>query len=295
MNIFLILLMLTSCAQTNKQSTSNEAQIISLKTEVRKSQTHHATYDEFVLNAPNFSVDQYHEGLRPNFKNKEVSLLCQPASLATTLIQDYKSYPAKHLKLTSLNSEEEIDANALVRELIECTKTKLETGTQTSNTANCLVNLYKAAGVNYEIRIIANWTKESFQHVDNSVKINYRVPKTTDIKKYLKEGYHILGILDFFKPDDKGKWLITYGHILNITGYARQKNWPENLLYLYVTDPDFNYRPSEYPRYHQALLSESVSTKNLPEWTSHLFLEGGTLMGLDDRAFLSGLLIFKLK
>jgi hypothetical protein len=85
------------------------------------------------------------------------------------------------------------------------------------------------------------------------------------------------------------------GHILNINGYARQKNWPENLLYLYVTDPDFSYSSSEFPRYHQALLSESTKTQNLPSWTSRLFLEGGTLMGLNDRAFLSGLLIFKIK
>ncbi|HXH75455.1 MAG TPA: hypothetical protein VNJ08_10850 [Bacteriovoracaceae bacterium] len=294
-NLFLILFMLTSCA-SYRSSSITSTQTISLKAKTLGSKTHHAAFDEFILNAPNFSVDQYHDGLRPYFHEKKDSYLCNPAALATALIQDLKSKPdARKLKLKSIKSEEEIDGNALVEELLECTKTNIVSGAKTANTADCIAGLYKDAGLNYEVKIIANWSKAGFAHIDKGINIVYEYPTTADIIKYLKEGYHIIGSIDMYVPDENLNWISKGGHVVNINGYARQKNWPKNLLYLYITDPDFNYGPSEFPRYHQALLSESKVTKNLPRWQNGLFLEGGTFMGLKQRAFLSGLLIFKIK
>lgn len=293
---FVILLLLISCTHSVKKS-EVEAQYIDLSIKTINPETHSFAYDEVLINAPNFSVDQYHPGLKDLFKKDGASLLCQPAVIANALIQDFRNNPkTKNLKLNGISSDRKtIDSNLVVRQLVQCMKFNPETGANSINGANCIANLYKSAGLKYDVILVGFYSNDYAKSLDDSVILKNRVPKIKDIISYLKDGYHVAGMIDFFKIDNEAKWKFTEGHVVSINGYARQKSWPENLIYTYIADPNFYYKASGYPRAHQFLLSKSVNTNGLPAWTSDLFLEGATMSGLYDRAFLSGLLVFRLK
>ena len=289
----LILLLFISCTHSTKNP-SFGPQYIEIDARTLSSGTHSYAYDEVLIDAPNFSVDQYDPGLKDLFKKDGVSLLCQPASFATALIKDVKNNPkARVLKLEGLSVDRKsIDANKLVRQLVQCMKWNQGTGANSTNGANCITNIYKKSGLEYDADLISFFKKDGLH---SSIKFEHRVPTARDIIIKLKNNYHVVGLIDFFKMNKNGNWEVTEGHVTLISGYARQKSWDKNLLYVFMADPSFNYKKSEYPRYHQFLLSKSSKTSGLPSWTSDLFLEGATMTGLYDRAFLSGLLAFKIR
>jgi hypothetical protein len=271
-------------------------QIISLNEPLIPSVTHKLAYDEVLIKASNFSVNQYHEGLKNLFAKNGTSLLCGPSTLATSFIEDFKStQEGKSLKLDGVAaSGASIDANLLVRQLSKCSDFTPENGANTANTSNCIVKIYQSAGLNYEVKIVTNLKRDLFKNLHDSVKTETREPHPNDIVMALNTDHHVIGLIDFFTVNKDNSWKVTDGHIIRINGYARRNKWPKDILNLYITDPVVSYSPSAYPRMHPTILSRSSIVKNLPIWTSEYFIEGAPFMGFYDRAFLSGLLIFKI-
>jgi hypothetical protein len=146
-----------------------------------------------------------------------------------------------------------------------------------------------------DVRLISQLHSESRKKVLIDVKHEQRIATIQDIIFFLKEGYHIIGILDFISTDKKGIWSRKEGHAVVINGYARQKNWPSDLLYIFISDPSVLYFASGYPQFDQALIIKAQKIKNYPTRVGNLSFEGYSHMGLLTRAILSGLLVYKTK
>lgn len=298
MRHLIFIFILFSCASHEKTNNPEKPQLISLTSKVQASRTHEYIYDEFVMDAPNYSVYQNHEGLRSHFNNQnEISYLCHPSVLATTLIQERQNNKkAKSLKLNGFSKDDkEVDANELVHQLVTCANTNSRDGTLYQDSANCISELYNASNMEADVKLIAILQKKYKSKVSPKIKHEQRHALIQDIVSSLKEGFHVIGLLDIISPDQKGTWKREEGHAVVINGYARQKNWPSDLLYTFISDPSLIYRASEYPRIDQALIVKVSNTKNYPPQIGNLSFEGNSHVGLTSRAILSGLLIYKTK
>jgi ribonucleotide monophosphatase NagD (HAD superfamily) len=298
MKYLFLLLALSSCASLERKNNREKPQIISLETEVEPSRTHKYIYDELVMNAPNYSVSQNHEGLKKHFNvQDDTSMLCHPSALATSLIQEkQKNRATKKLILKGFSDDgKKVDANELIHQLVACTDADAATGTYYQESANCLQRLYLVSGLEIDLHLIVELSSENKKKIQKGIKYEQRNATIQDIVFYLKNGYHIIGLIDFILPNEKGLWIRTGGHAIVVNGYARQNNWPSDLLYIFISDPELIYSTSTYPRFDQALLTKVTKTKNFPTRVGNLSFEGYTHMGVTSRAILTGLLVYKTK
>ncbi len=298
MKYFLLLLIFASCARHERVNNREKPQLISLQEATLPSLTHKYVYDELVMNAPNYNVSQHHEGLRRHFSTQDKeSMLCHPSALATTLIQEKQTNEkAKKLKLNGFSKDgTNIDANELVHQLITCTNLDPDTGTYYQDSAKCLKRLYRSSDLGVDLNLIVVLTEENKSKILKDEKHEQRIATIQDIVFYLKNNYHVIGLIDYISPDKKGHWSRNGGHAIVINGYARQRSWPSDLLYIFISDPDLTHDPSEYLRFDQALITKISNTKNFPERVGNLSFEGNSHLGITSRAILTGLLVYKTR
>lgn len=298
MKYLFFILYIYSCASNEMVNNREKPQMISLAADVQPSLTHKYIYDELVMNAPNYSVSQNHEGLNKHFNIQDkTSMLCHPSALATSLIQERKkNKKAKELKLNGFSeNDKDVDANELVHQLVGCTNSDAATGTYYQDSAKCLKRIYHDSNIDVDINLIVELSSENKKKILKSEKHEQRIASIQDIVFYLKGGYHVIGIVDYISPSEKGTWTRSGGHAIVINGYARQQSWPSDLLYIFISDPALTYNNSLYPRFDQALITKVSNTKKFPERVGNLSFEGNSHMGITSRAILTGLLVYKTK
>lgn len=245
------------------------------------------------MNAPNFNVSQKHAGLVKHFGSQdEESRICVPSALATALIHLKATEPkAKTLNLLGFDEEKkEVDANKVVHQLVECTRANQNLGTYPHDAARCLAWIAQTDHLDLDVKLIypgANVKDPIFTY-------EKRVPKIEEIRSFIRAGYSVLASVYFYNVEN-GVWKTKYSHMVGINGYARQKNWPDDLLWVFLSDPAFLYeRPTKYPLYEQALLTRVRDTRKIP-YGMQISLEGSTHWGLSSRALIGGILVFRIR
>ncbi len=290
--ILLLLVVLSSCA-----SRKELPQVVPLGKTPLVSENAAVVYDQYFLRFPTAGVFQAHEGLDDKFTKEGSSVLCLPAALAFALLQERDMNPkAKGLVLKGTSADgATADANVLIRDLVECTKTDLEKGTKTYNAIACLNRIFAASELTADIHFVARWEPESATKLDRNVKHVNRLATPADIQRFLRAGYNVIAAVDFYQFQKGTGWTIGKGHVINIGGFSRQNSWPPELLNLYVHDPFFSFDQTDYPVFDSVLMSKSRVETNLASFTTAYFLEGYPFPGLASRVFLSELLIFKTR
>lgn len=285
--VFIANLFIFGCSHSPRRI---DPQIISLKKDSPLLK-YSKIFNNQVESIPDFSVYQYHPGLKDLFAKDGISNLCMPAVLSTFLIQKFvQDENYRNLSLSGMDkSKMEVDANAIIRQLLPCLKYSPETGTNTRKSANCLSELGKQNNIKMDIKIISapGATTELLPGIQQIDKL----PDLTDLKNYIDQGYKIIAGVDFFYETSKGDLRSDAGHYVAIHGYASRKKWSQDFLHVYITDPTFKFWKS-MPKAHLALLTKNPNFK-LPNWTTKIDIKSPTLGSLKNEVFLTELLIFK--
>lgn len=274
-----------------------QVQSIKIEEDLISSKTHPTVYSEYSLTAPSFSVDQYDDGLRDLFTPTGSSNLCFPSALATSLINQYRLHPNLRDKLKRLGFDPgtmTIDANALVRNIFDCSKTKIASGTNTYNAVNCLKDLSTDMGLEMDVRLIYKPELDPAR-LPQGLEPEARFPKPADIKLALDQGFEVIAMIDFHDLTAEKTWKFTSGHYVNVYGYAHQEKWSEDQYLLYITDPAEEYRKrSRKPVYDQILIDLLPKDLYVGDLYSPYYIEGKNFSGFTQRAFLSGLVLYRL-
>ena len=262
-HLFLIFIIF-SCASREKVFNPKFPQMIDLSKKI-KPPLHKYVYDEVVVNSPNFNVTQNHEGLKRHYSvQDDLSSLCSPSALATTLIQEKsQNEKAKNLQLNGFSNDGmKVDANQLIHQLVSCANVDAQYGTYNADLAGCVKKIYESSNAKVEVRLIM---PSSSKDVPKGVFFEKRKPTIQDIIYYLKNGYRVLGSRSSVRLEGKNKWELFNSHSFVIQGYARQKTWPDDLLFLFISDPGRTDLQIEYPLHETALVTKVSNSKNFPE------------------------------
>jgi hypothetical protein len=292
-NLIMTVVFLSSCAHREKISDHTKPQTIDLKASARPSMTHELVYDEVVMTKSNFSVYQKHKGLKKLFSiQDDESRLCGPAAIAIALITEKQNNTkAKHLALDGFNSQDlTLDANQVVEQLTACSNTRHDFGTSVDNEALCLKKIYLKSQLRADVRVIglhSNLEKLPDIHTE------LRRPTVNDIIYLIKNGYQVVATIESLSQENE-EFVIKNGHAVVINGFARNTNWPKDMLYAFINDPnEYSNGQSTYPFFDQALISKMRETSMLPKTAGDLSIEGKIHYGLSQRAVVSILLAFK--
>ncbi len=269
----------------------DELKVLSQKT------TAQIVFDEAKNISPNFGLSQFDEGLKSYFsKNDGSSFLCGPTTLAQFII--YHMAITKKLPINSKvpglsQDQKSIDANQLIVELAKLCKTDFESGTEEQNYVSCVSNALK---IYFNKSASIDWIADPFltAELPKNIKLQNRLPTFSDIKNAIKKDIPLIAwvLLREFDPVNNKLKEASTAHIFPIFGYAYQNYFQNFALQINVTDPAaavpwvVNQNNSDF---------STVSAFRSKKLTESIFLDGRGFNGVEDRAYLSQLLIINIK
>jgi hypothetical protein len=253
-------------------------------------QTDLEVFDESVIFAPNFAVNQNDPALSDLFNNG-VSNLCFPTALTEALIDLYGYHTPQFngLQLAGLSGDgRTITPNALIRELAANCKTDRANGTDSLDAIQCVVSLLSQSGYGLGgTQLISPFNN------DKSLPIVSREVKISDIRAALKAGSPVILEAAWFAYDPTSKtWTRDSGHYISVYGYDYDRSWGENQIQVKVINPETDYGSSR-----QSALWDTITivrVKQQPGITypanRPFILTGAGFGGLELRGFLGMML-----
>ena len=255
-------------------------------------QTDAEIFDESVVFAPNFAVNQNDPALSDLFTKNGVSNLCFPTALTEDLIYLYAYHqPAfNELRLAGLSSNgRSIDPNALIRQLASSCKTDPVNGTVAQDAINCVAELLTQSGYNLgATQLISPFDTNS------ALPIATRDVTIADIRGTLKTGIPILLEFAWYKYDPASHtWARDSGHYISAFGYDYDESWGENQIQLKVINPETNYGPSRQNSNWDTITLTRVSPQSGITYPPDrpFIVSGSGFGGLTERGFLGMMIV----
>jgi hypothetical protein len=220
-----------------------------------------AVFDETVVFAPNFTLDQNDPALSDLFSKAGTSNLCFPTSFAEALIylKAYSNPMFGNLQLQGMSADgKTIDPNALIRQLATACHTDSETGTFDYQALNCTLQLlYQSNYGSGNTQLIS-----PFDLAQPGVPILNRAVTIQDLRNSLSAGRPVILELAWFKFDGPTKsWIRDSGHYVAVFGYDYDKAWGENEIQLKVVNPETNYGSSRQYAQFDTITIERYATQ----------------------------------
>ncbi len=250
-------------------------------------QTDSKVFDESVVFAPNFAINQNDPALSDLFSANGVSNLCFPTALAQNLIylQAYGKTQLSGLRLAGQSADSKsINPNELVRQLSTLCHTNPANGTDSLDALNCTLSMLSQSGLaTGNTQLIS-----PFNH-DTTLPIISRAVTIKDIRDALKTGTPVLLEAAWFSFDPRTQtWSRQGGHYVGVYGYDYDKWWGENLIQLKVINPETRYDSSRQNALFDTITVERVSEQPGITYPANrpFILSGSGFGGLTKRAFL---------
>lgn len=246
-------------------------------------------FDEAVNISANFSVAQYHKGLK-NFFNpiSNESELCLPASFAHMLL--YKMGITHELSVSELvpgisSDLKSIDANKLIIDLIYRCNTDVKSGTKMIDFLNCIQPVSKAY-FNKELHIshiqklpandpvLKTLSQENFEFKN-------QWPNLLDIQSSLKSNIPLLILIGWYEFNSvSNKWERNGGHFFDIYGYNSFKDLQTETINLVTMNALWIAQTSDSESVFD-IISVFQNDKSMP-----IFIEGTLFPGIKKRGFI---------
>jgi hypothetical protein len=248
-------------------------------------------FDESVLFAPDFAINQNDPALFDLFDPKGDSNLCFPASLAEDLVYliGYHQPKFSKLLLAGLSANgQSIEPNALIRQLTSLCKTDASLGTFSQDALRCALSVLSQSGYGSgSTQLISPFDQNS------ALPIISREVTIKDIRDALKAGTPVLLELSWFGYDSNThQWSSDEGHYIGVYGYDYDESWGENEIQLKVINPEMNYGSSRTSAFWDTVTVERVSLQAGITYPANrpFILSGYGFGGASTRGFLGMML-----
>jgi hypothetical protein len=246
-------------------------------------------FDESVIFAPNFGVNQNDPALSDLFSKAGLSNLCFPTTLAEDLIflKGFSNPKFASLQLAGTSQDgKTVDPNALIRQLAKDCKTNAETGTFDFDGLNCALALAGNA------QLISPFD-QSPAGLNPPLPIETRQVKIEDIRNTLKRGVPAILEVAWFKFDAPTRtWIRDSGHYVGVYGYDYDNSWGENQIQLKIINPEMNYGTSrQYAQFDTVTIERVSPQPGIIYPANRPFIATGSgFGGSTDRGFVGTLL-----